>query len=156
MAALAALSALPVHAADLHQLWDRQCGGCHGHASAFARERLAVVGGQLRDRAGNRDVAAFLVAHGGGYSAADIAAIVEMLKVQVATPDLFRQRCGECHQTAAQLVREQVVSRDGVLHGRYSGRPIAAFLTGHGGLTPEENALMISVLQRIEREVHRP
>lgn len=146
----------PVAAADLHQLWDQQCGGCHGHAAQFARASLTMVDGQLRGRLNDKDVAAFLIGHNGGYAPDDIAAIQAMLQAQVNTPELFKGKCGDCHETAAQLVREQIVSRDGALYGRYSHRRMADYLPKHGRLTQDETALLLDVLERIEQEVHRP
>jgi mono/diheme cytochrome c family protein len=158
MASLAGLllAAGPAAGSDIHQLWDRQCGGCHGHAGAFARQSLKVVDGVLRGRADGRDVSVLLRTHNGGYGPDDITAIYAMLLAQAQTPELFRVRCGECHPTAAQLVREQVVSRDGVLYGRYSGRRIAEYLPRHGKLDEADAALLLDVLERVEAEVHRP
>lgn len=150
------LAAAPAAGADIHQLWDRQCGGCHGHAGAFARQSLKVVDGVLRGRVDERDVSVLLRTHNGGYRPDDIAAMYAMLLAQAQTPDLFRVKCGECHPTAAQLVREQVVSRDGVLYGRYSGRRIAEYLPRHGKLGETDAALLLDVLERVEAEVHRP
>ncbi len=143
-------------AADIHQLWDQRCGGCHDHAGSFARKFLTVTDGILRGRSDGRDVKVLLATHNGGYSSEDVAAIYSMLLAQTQTPDLFKRKCGDCHATAAQLVREQVVSRDGELYGRYSQRRMADYLPGHGRLSDGENAILLDALARIEREVHRP
>lgn len=143
-----------VAAADLHQLWDRQCGGCHGHAGPFVRDRLQVVDGALHDRSGGRDVGLFLRTHNGGYPPEIIAALSDMMMAQATTPELFRARCGGCHDTAAQLVRDQVAERDGRLVGLGSGRPLDEFLPGHVSMAPEEKTLMMETLQRVYREVH--
>lgn len=143
-------------AADIHVLWDRQCGGCHGHAGPFARKSLTEVDGVLLARDDGRDVRILLRTHNGGYGPDDIAAIYGMLLAQVQTPELFKAKCGECHPTAAQLVREQVVSQDGELVGRYSRRRIADYLPRHGRLNDAETALLLDVLTRVEKEVHRP
>lgn len=152
----ALLIAAPALAADVHQLWDRQCGGCHGHAGAFARSSLVVVDGSLRGRDDGRDIRLLLDSHNGGYGKEDVAAIYAMLLAQVEAPALFREKCGDCHPTAAQLVREQVVERDGELYGRYSHRRIADFLRRHGRLDEAETDFLMEVLTRVEKEVHRP
>ena len=154
--AVIVLTTQPATASDIHQLWDQRCGGCHGHAGPFARKSLVVVDGKLRGRYDGRDISALLVTHNGGYSAKDINAIHSMLMAQATTLALFNAKCGNCHQTAAQLAREQLVSRDGQLYGRYSHRPMADFLPQHRQLKPEESALLLDVLIRIEGEVHQP
>lgn len=156
MLAWIAVMLLPVlsHAADLHQMWDRQCGGCHGHAGSFVREHLRLAEGRLRDRGGGRDVSTFLQTHNGGYPPETIAALIEMMAAQVATPDLFKDRCGGCHETAAQLVRDQLAERDGRLVGLDSGRPLAELLPGHARMNQGEQAQIQAALERIYREVH--
>lgn len=144
----------PAGAADLHSLWDRQCGGCHDHAGDFARQSLRVVDGRLVGATLGDRVADYLTTHNGGYSPEVIAAMVEMLGSQARTPDLFRSACAECHGLAAQFVRESLIARDGVLVDRRSGRPVAGTLAGHGGLDEAEAAMVLEVLIRIEREVH--
>ncbi|MEW5727544.1 MAG: hypothetical protein AB1918_06935, partial [Pseudomonadota bacterium] len=96
----------PAAGADLHSLWDRQCGGCHGHAGDFARTILRAVDGRLVGRIHGDQLRDYLTTHNGGYSPEVIAAMVDMLRAQTATPDLFRSACWECHGPAAQLVRE--------------------------------------------------
>lgn len=145
----------PVFAADLHTLWDRQCGGCHGHAGEFARQWLSLVDGELKGTRIDEDVATFLLRHNGGYAPGEITAIIDMLRAQVATPAIFSELCRECHGTAAQFIREQIVSRDGELYGRYSNRRVAETIRRHGGLDAEQAALMLEALSRIEHEVHR-
>lgn len=156
MALAFAIAAFPAGAQDLHALWDQQCGGCHGHAGPFAREHLGSVDGRLVRAGDGTDLEPYLRSHNGGYPPPVIAAMTDMLRAQAGTPDLFRSRCGECHGTAAQLVRETVVSQDGRLVGRFSRQDIGAFLRRHGGLEEDEAALMLTVLTRIEAEVHTP
>lgn len=141
-------------AADLHQMWDQQCGGCHGHAGSFVREHLQLADGQLRDRSGGRDVSAFLETHNGGYPSEIVSALIDMMTAQAATPELFKERCGDCHETAAQLVRDQVAERDGRLIGLDAGRPLAEFLPGHARIDQGELVQIQAVLERIYREVH--
>ncbi len=154
---LAVLLLMPAAAMgeDLHELWDRQCGGCHGHAGAFARAQLDVVDGEVRDKIG-RDVSVFLERHNGGYSPAQIAAILEMLRAQASSTDLFQRKCTECHGTAAQMVRGQLLRQDGILTVRASGQPVAQLLRRHGRLTESEAETLTRVLERIDGEVrHR-
>lgn len=144
-------------AADLHALWDRQCGGCHGHAAQFARDSLTLEDGELRGRESGRAVASFLATHNGGYAPEVIAGMVDMLKAQASCTDLFRRKCGGCHETAAQLVREQIVERDGDLVGIVSKRRMSELLPDHADLTAEETETLLRVLRRIEGEVrYRP
>lgn len=112
--------------------------------------------GRLRDRQSGKDVDAFLATHNGGYTPDDVAATKDMLAAQVNTPELLRAKCGECHESAAQLVREHVIRQDGNVLGRYSHRRVADFLPGHAKLNADEQALMLDTLARVEREVHRP
>ncbi|CAA7612472.1 hypothetical protein [Magnetospirillum sp. SS-4] len=155
-AALLAITGPTAAADDLHVLWNRQCGGCHDHAGDFARDSLRVIDGQLVGKRLGDTVNTYLEKHNGGYSPEIIAAMADMLKAQAGTPDLFRTMCNECHGLATQFVREQIVSRDGRLYGRYSGHDVGVTLRRHGGLDDEQAALMLQVLARIEREVHRP
>lgn len=146
----------PAQAEDLHRLWDRQCGGCHGHAGSFARSSLAVVNGTLVGRLKGDQVRLYLETHNGGYSPETIAGMLTMLYAQVQTPSIFRESCVECHGTAAQFVRESLISRDGRLEGRHSGTSVAETLSRHGGLNGDEAALLLDALTRVEREVHGP
>lgn len=145
----------PATAEDLHVLWDRQCGGCHGHAGDFARDSLRLEDGRLVGTWLGDRVEDFLATHNGGYSPEVVAAMTGMLRAQLETPDLFRSHCADCHGLAAQFVREQLVDRDGRLVGRYSGTDVEATLARHGGLDREQAAVVLRVLGRIEREVHR-
>jgi len=154
--AIFTLTTQSASAADIHWLWDQRCGGCHDHAGQFARKSLVVIDEKLRARRGGKDVETLLLTHNGGYSPQDINAIRSMLLAQATTPALFKTKCGNCHQTAAQLVREQLVSRDGQLYGRYSHRLMADFLPQHRQMKPEDTALLLDVLTRIESEVHQP
>lgn len=155
MAALSLSLAPAARGDDLHQLWDQRCGGCHGHAGAFARKVLVVVDGRLSDRRG-RDVVAFLANHNGGYSPEHIAAIATMLRAQAETPELFRQLCSECHETAAQVARTLLTVEDGEVRGRQSHRPLADILRQHGAVKEDQVAPLVDALSRVVGEVrHR-
>lgn len=139
---------------DLHALWDGQCGGCHGHAGEFARQSLELREDGLVGRVSGQMVTAYLVRHNGGYAADQIADLTTMLTAQAGTSGDFRQFCGGCHDNAAQLVRDWVVQRDGVLVGLGSGRPLVEFLRRHGGADTDSQARILQALTRIETEVN--
>lgn len=144
----AAPAAAPAAAEDLHRLFEDRCAACHGDAGPFAHEVLAGRG-LTPER-----LARFLGRHGGaGPEAQPLAA---MLLAQAETPPLFRSQCTICHGKAADFVRDHLVVRDGVLVGRYTGRPVAPFLDHHAGLTAEEQAFFLDLLARVEGEVHAP
>ncbi|MBR9972643.1 hypothetical protein [Magnetospirillum sulfuroxidans] len=141
-------------ASDLHALWDGQCGGCHGHAGDFARESLEMRAGVLTGRLSGQPVTAYLVRHNGGYAADQIAELTAMLTAQAGTSADFRQFCGGCHDNAAQLVRDWVVQREGVLVGLGSGRPLSEFLRRHGGADDASRERILEALTRIQSEVN--
>ena len=82
--------------------------------------------------------------------------VYDMLLAQAGTDQRFKTKCGGCHETAAGLVRDTLVVRDGVLQGRESGRPVADFLKRHGKLAPDEVPFFVDLLTRVEREVNSP
>ncbi len=137
-------------AADIHAYWENHCLECHGHAGAFARDRLTVEDGVLAsDRWGTR-LERFLANH---YTTpATLGPIVAMLTAQVTTPPLYAEHCRSCHATAADLVRNSVERRDGVLYARSSGQALAPFLERHGGLAGEEVPVVLQVLDRLVDE----
>ncbi len=139
-----------VQARDLHVEWEDRCAECHGHAGAFARERLAVHDGVLTSDHWGSDVARFLAHH--HTTPATLAPLVAMLTEQATTPPLFAEHCAGCHGTAAELVRSDVVRRNGRLVGAASGRPLELFLRRHGGLEPDEQALVLQRLDRLHAE----
>lgn len=139
---------------DLHALWDGQCGGCHGHAGDFARQTLEMRGAALYGRDSGRPVADFLARHNGGYSSAQINALMTMLTAQAGAPAEFRGHCGGCHDSAAQVVRDWVVRRDGHLVGLASGLPLDVFLRRHGGADAASRAVIIEALTRVADEVN--
>lgn len=132
-------------AVDLHQFWDENCAGCHGHSAEFAREKLD---------AGDSNLVRFLQTHHGRRSAERAQALADMLTAQTQTTPQFQERCSICHVKAADVARRFLISRDGVLYGRYSGRRMDEFLVGHGRLAPHEVDLVVALLARIEGEVH--
>ncbi|WP_431861130.1 hypothetical protein [Azospirillum sp.] len=139
---------------DLHWFWDQRCEDCHGHAGAFARNALSVEDGKLVGRHHRDDLMLFLQNH--GVPASRVKPVYDMLLAQAETGPRFKDKCGNCHENAAALVRESVVLRDGVLVGRESGRPVAEFLKRHGKLGQDEVPFFVDLLARIEQEVHSP
>lgn len=141
----AAMAGTPAVAADLHRLWEARCARCHGEAGDFARDGLGA----------QPDLPAFLTRHRGGLPEAEARGIAAMLLAQAGTPPLFRERCGLCHPKAADLVRDTLVVRDGVLVGRYTGRRTDAFLAGHGRIDADERPFFVELLTRLAHEVGR-
>lgn len=68
----------------------------------------------------------------------------------------FKDECGNCHETAAQLVRDTLALRDGVLYGRASGHPVRVFLYHHRDLEPNDVDFFMKLLTRVAHEVYRP
>ncbi|MFC6688158.1 hypothetical protein [Jhaorihella thermophila] len=65
--------------------------------------------------------------------------LLEMFAAQIRSDATFRDRCRTCHDRAYGFARLNLMERDGVLQGRYSGRAVGPFLAGgHARLTPEE------------------
>lgn len=141
-------------AADIHAYWENHCLECHGHAGDFARDRLTVADGVLVSDHWGSGLDRFLANH--HTTPATLGPIIAMLAAQVATPALYAEHCSGCHGTAAELVRDSVERHDGVLHGRSSGRPLAPFLTRHGGLASDEIALVLESLDRLVDETVTP
>ena len=133
-------------AEDFHELFERRCAACHGHAGDFAREALAIVGGELRGRTSGRPVEAFLITHRGGLDRETAALFTEVLFRQVESGGLFQTLCAICHVRARDLVQARLIVADGRLLGRYSGADMGAFLRGHGRATDEEAARLYDAL----------
>ena len=139
---------------DLHALWDDRCAECHGHSAEFARRFLQISDGRLQGRHHVDNLQLFISRH---YSTpAQAAAIYAMLQAQVATPPLFRQHCSRCHDSAASLVRNTAILRDGVLFSRHSGQPMQQFLSNHRNLTAEEIDFYHRLLTRVAAETGQP
>lgn len=145
---------VPARGFDLNRFWDLTCGSCHGHSADFARKFLSVKDGALQGRHHVDDLRTFMSNH---YLAPGLVdPVYDMLLSQRQTGPLFRAKCAGCHKTAAELVRQSIELREGMLFGRETERPVAEYLQRHGKLTPAEQAAMVGVLGRIEREVRLP
>ncbi len=144
---LAAVHAGAAAAADFHQTFEARCAACHGHAGDFARARLTVGDdGVVRGTTSGREIAPFLRSHAGGLSAEETELFLEAFRRQIGSGAFFRERCGICHDRAYDFARLRLIVRDGRLVGRYSGRDIGAFLTGHARMTDAEAARMLASL----------
>ncbi len=139
---------------DLHWLWEDRCKDCHGHSADFARRHLEVVDGELRGKHRLRDLSLFLRNH---YPAGmEVDALYGMLKAQATTPPRFREECSGCHESAAGLVRERMILRDGVLYSRITDEPIEDLLDWHADTQEGDVKFFTRVLTRIANEVYRP
>jgi mono/diheme cytochrome c family protein len=136
---------------DLHLEWEDRCAECHGHAGAFARDRLAVVDGVLTSDHWGSDLGRFLANH--HTSPATLEPFIAMLTEQATTPPIYALNCAGCHGAAADLVKTAVVRRDGRLFGAANQRPLDVFLQRHGGLDADELPVVLERLERLYEEV---
>ena len=139
---------------DLHWLWDNQCADCHGHSGEFSDKFLKVNNGQLQGRHDTRNLATFMRNH--YASNIEVDAIYEMLLAQALTRPRFKQECSNCHDSAASFVRHSLVLQDEVLLSRQSGQPTQEFLLQHRQLETSDVSFLMSLLNRVAREVYRP
>lgn len=148
--AVALAGGVPGHAqqADLHDLFETRCAGCHGHSGDFARATLSVSGGRVVGSRG-QDLGAFLLRHRGGVSETDAARLLDMFRAQIESGGLFQDRCLTCHGSARDFARIKLILRNGVLFGRYSGREVAPFLVGHARMDAAEAERMTQALRAI-------
>lgn len=147
-ALLLMLAAGGAAAADLHAFWDARCKDCHGDSATFARSTLALRDGRLVGRHHVDDLPRFVRQHG-----LPEPLVEPVLAAQVATPPLYAGACQGCHGKAAELAREALRWRDGVLVGRKRGAPVVELLRDHGGLGEAEQAVVVRTLERVRREV---
>ncbi|MEZ5861815.1 MAG: hypothetical protein R3D28_23010 [Geminicoccaceae bacterium] len=143
------LAALPLAAQgqDVHVEWEDRCAECHGHAGAFARQRLEVVDGVLVSDHWGADLGRFLASH--HTTPATLGPITAMLTAQVNTPPVYAERCAGCHGPAAGLVRQSIVRRNGQPVIASSGLPLADALERHGRLEPGELDIVVQTLDRL-------
>ena len=133
---------------DFHALFENRCLSCHGHAGPFVRETLVMRDGVLTGRSG-RPVETVLRRHAGGLDEAERALFIEVFEKQLAAGGLYEARCRFCHDRARDFARLELIEREGVLLGRYSGRDIAGFLNTHARLTPAEAAALTEALRGV-------
>jgi cytochrome c5 len=152
-AAVSSLAAQP-SGQDLHRLWDSRCNDCHGHSGDFARRFLTISNGELQGRHPIHDLRRFLANH--YVPDNEVDAVYRMLLAQADTPPRYREQCQRCHDAAADLVRDTLIFRDGVLRGRESGQPIHDLLAGHKKVSADDVEFFASLLIRVATEVYRP
>lgn len=129
-------------------LFRERCGACHEGAGVLAKQSLVVVDGVLFGKDSGRDIRDFLPGHFGRLTEPQLGAVYSALLRVVRDGGRFEARCAICHREATALAREKLILVDGQLRGRYTGRDIGAFLTGHGTRNPEEAAFFEGVLRR--------
>jgi len=153
-ALLAIPAAVQASGIDLHWLWHDRCAVCHGHSGDFARKFLSVSSGELQGWHHVHDLRHFLHTH---YLAGhEVDEVYNMLLAQANTPPRFQDECTGCHDSAAELVRDSLELRDGVLYSRNTGHPVRRFLEHHQALNPDDVAFFINALTRVAHEVYRP
>ncbi len=135
--------------ADVHEIYERSCGGCHApHAGEFARATLSVRDGRVVSQKSGRDVEAFLGQGHGGVSPSEASALVRQFRSILSTGGVFEAKCRICHDRAVVLARANLIVCDGKLRGRYSGKDTAEFLSHHGRLEPAEIQTMLAMFKR--------
>ena len=140
-------SGLSAQELDPHEIYEGRCAGCHEpHAGTFARDHLELSDGHVVGEASRRPLARFLDRGHGRLTEAQVEAMVAHLTAILHADGLFAEHCSICHLRARLVAREELVLRDGVLWGRYSGRDIAEFLTWHGRLKEVEVPIVVDML----------
>lgn len=153
--ALVLLVAVRLHSAaaapiDPHALYERACTRCHpGHAVELVRKSIRRVDGEVVGAHRGTPISRLLAAHMGvELGPQEIALLTRHFEQMLSTGFVFQEKCIVCHDRASELARLHLVEREGRLVGRYSGRDIASFLTGHGRLTPPELETITTMLHR--------
>lgn len=139
---------------DLHALWDDRCAQCHGHAGEFSRKFLTVSDGRLQGRHHVDDLRKFMQNH--YLPEKEVEPVHDMLLAQATTPPRFSRECAQCHGTAAELVRNSLELRNGILYSRKSGQSVHSFLSRHMGLAPDDVKYFDRLLARLAQEIYRP
>ena len=133
---------------DRPGLFQERCGACHEGAGKLAEKSLFVVDGVLLGRESGGDIRDFLADHFGDLTGLELERVYRVLLRNAQDGGRFKERCAICHVEADALAREKLILVDGQLQGRYSGRDIGTFLTGHGTRSPEEAAFFERLLRR--------
>ena len=136
-------------ATDPHELYERRCGDCHTpHAGQFVQESIGRADGKLVGQSSGRAVEAFLSAGHGKLSPAEIEVMMSHLTAILDAGALFKDNCVICHGRAVVFARGHLGMKDGLLVGRYSGREVEEFLTGHGRLEEPEIRIIVEALSK--------
>ncbi|MEP3275840.1 MAG: hypothetical protein ABJN26_14675 [Stappiaceae bacterium] len=134
---------------DPHQIYEQNCGGCHAaHAGDFAFESTVATENGLVGKQSARLLSDLLEAGHGKLTAEESGILIRHLENILKSGRVYRDKCINCHDSAVELARGQLIVRDGVLVGRYSDRDIAKFLSGHGRLTEAEVTTIVEVFER--------
>ena len=139
---------------DLHWLWDDRCAECHGHSGEFSRRFLRASDGQLTGRHHGENLRDFMRHH--YLPASEVDALYDMLLAQALTPPRFQAECGNCHGSAAQLVRAGTTLRAGDSLRLLSGQTVRHFLQGHRGLQADDIDFYVALLTRVAAETGKP
>lgn len=136
-------------ALDPHAIYERACARCHqAHAGPFAEETLARRDDRVVSARDGRDLETFLEAGHGRLSPEDVSALLDLFNAILSANRLYDGKCRVCHDRGVVLARHELILRDGVLVGRYSGRPVETFLRHHGRLTDDELPVILAMLER--------
>ncbi|WP_299879069.1 hypothetical protein [uncultured Sulfitobacter sp.] len=133
---------------DFHQTFEARCMKCHGHSGDFARRMLTLKDGNVLGGE-EQHLRPFLERHQGGLSTTEIALFLDTFKTQLSSESFFQDRCYTCHGRAYTFVRLNLIQRDGVLIGRYTGFDTQRFLLDHARLTEREAEWMYDRLSAI-------
>lgn len=134
---------------DPHDLYERRCGGCHSpHAGQFVQDSIAREDGKLVGQSNGMGVEAFLSAGHGKLSPVEIEAMMSHLTAILDAGALFKDNCVICHGRAVVFARGHLGMKDGLLVGRYTGREVEEFLTGHGRLEEPEIRIIVEALSK--------
>lgn len=150
VATIACTTGVAAQVADPHQIYEGSCAQCHGpHAGDFVWNELQDSDGVLVGKRSGRPVENYLSSGHGGVTSDEADALLTHFQSVRSSGQLFRQKCTICHGTALSVTRTKLIIVDGRLTGRYTGRDIERFLTGHGRLSPAEVSEMLAVLTRV-------
>lgn len=131
---------------DPHALFEDKCGRCHGHAGAFALEKLTIAKGEVVGQRSGKVVLKTLASHFGRLADSEARQVVDMFRRQIEVGGLYQSKCRICHDPAKDLARRTLIMRNGQLFGRYSGRPVVDLLSYHGRLRDDERKVLLDML----------
>lgn len=135
--------------ADPHTIYEENCARCHeAHGGDFVRQNLKIEDGRVVGRKSGKEIGAFLERGHGNLGQPELTLLIGHLNSIALTGQIYRAKCLICHDRAVELARTQLILKDGVLSGRYSGHNIEDFLVSHGRLDGEERAIVLKMLER--------
>lgn len=151
LAALAGATQVGCRSADPHAIYETRCATCHApHAGELAQEMLGEEDGKAIVVRTRQPLAEFVATHPrrNPLTSEDAMVLTAHLTTIVRSGFVFRKKCFACHERARQLSTDDVVERDGTLHGRVSGRELEMFLRTHADLTEEERGTIMRMIRR--------